>query len=64
VVSFYNARKVKGYTTQEIDYAVNQKHWTHPADSAIIITEEGSNESEVLVYTDGSKGEQGVRAGH
>jgi hypothetical protein len=61
-VSLYNARKVKGYTTQEIDYAVDQKHWTHPAEGAIIVTG-GNRDSKVLVYTDGSKGEQGVRAG-
>jgi len=59
-VSLYNARKIRGSQTQEIDYLVAPKNWPHPADGAIIIEAEGTKDSTVLAYTDGSKSELGV----
>jgi hypothetical protein len=62
-VRLYNARKIRGSQTQEIDYLVEQKNWPHPADGAISIEEEETNDSTVLAYTDGSKSELGVGSG-
>jgi hypothetical protein len=56
----YNARKIRRSQTQEIDYVVEHKNWQHPADGAIIIEEEETNDSTVLAYTDGGKNELGV----
>ena len=62
-VRLYNARKIRGSQTQEIDYVVEHKNWPHLADGAIIIEEEESNNPTVLAYTDGSKSELGVGSG-
>jgi ribonuclease HI len=59
-VRLYNATKLRGSQTQEIDYVVEQKNWPHSADRAVIIEEEETNDSTVLAYTDGSKSELGV----
>jgi len=62
-VSLYNARKTRGSQTQEIDYFVPPKNWPHSADGAINIETEGTKDSNVLAYTDGSKSELGVGSG-
>jgi ribonuclease HI len=62
-VRLYNARKIRGSQTQEIDYVVEYKNWPHPADGAIMIEEEESRDSTVLAYTDGSQSELGVGPG-
>jgi ribonuclease HI len=62
-VRLYNARKISVSLTQEIDYVVEHKNWSQPADGAIIIYEEGTKDSTVLAYTDGSKSELGVVSG-
>ena len=62
-VRLYNARKTRGSQTQEIDHVVEHKNWPHPAEGAIIIEEEETNDSTVLAYTDGSKSELGIGSG-
>jgi len=59
-VRLYNVRKIRGSQPQEIDYAVENRNWPHPADGAIIIEDEYTKEPNVLACTDGSKCELGV----
>jgi ribonuclease HI len=53
-VRLYNARKIRGSQTQEIDYIVEHKNWPHPADGAIDIEEEETKNSTVLAVLVGS----------
>jgi len=57
------ARKTRGSQTHEIDYLVAPKNRPHPADGAINIEVDGTKDSTVLAYTDGSKSELGVGSG-
>ena len=49
----------------EIDHDKLPKQWLQPADGAIIIEEDKTQEdsNHINIYTDGSKSEQGVGAG-
>ena len=61
----YKIIKVNSYMNFRIDHDKLRNQWPHPAYSAIFIDEDNTQEipTNINIYTDGSKSEQGVGAG-
>ena len=61
----YKIVKRNGYKNLKIDHDKLPKQWLHPADRAITIDADNTQEdpTHINIYTDGSKSEQGVGAG-
>ena len=63
ILQFYEY--ITGNTKEEamVDTDMGVKHWHHPAETITFLTEDNEETSTILIFTDGSKSEQGVGAG-
>jgi hypothetical protein len=62
-VKQYNFSKGLQDSTLLVDLEVEPKNWPHPADISSVIEVNDYEDKCVKIFTDGSKSEQGVRAG-
>lgn len=63
IVNLYFAKTRHKYDGLNLDYIIQHKNWTHPAELIDIKETEQNTEYTYEIYTDGSKSERGVGAG-
>ena len=61
--SLYQHTRLKGTHTDQTDYDMETKYWTHPAHSIKILEEDEQSKGTLQVFTDGSKSQEGVGSG-
>ena len=59
----YQHTRLKGTHTDQTDYDMETKYWTHPAHSIKILEEDEQSKGTLQVFTDGSKSQEGVGSG-
>jgi len=62
-IAHYKIKQSSGNCDIEWDRDVELQHWPHPAEVGTIQEVAGNEDTSILIYTDGSKQEQGVGSG-